>query len=383
MGDDRGAMPFTRTAGATAAVLMWLSVAGHAGSSQGSASLAQVSQQWTLSRPDGSGVGIITQTAACPGRLYLLALSRTTIYQTDLKQAALEIALGPDVLGTVAKNTGELVNIFVDCRANLMSVVVNPFRNDASSSIVTFDLGTRRIVRTFELPAEFSPSVTTAPHYDETTRRVFLGGIWPSTRNGWLTQPVESAFADATFGLVLSIDTGRASKLLSGTEKGCRAWIGHCLESLFAQSQPDEWIFAHGLGTHLSVFRSGRVIRSLDMRSPMFRYVPGDSVPRPAPREQGMAWGYRNSRIQRVFVIDGQIVGVHAHHSTEQAKAGGWVDFSAYLNVFNQKGERVQSDLRLSGLPIGASTDGVWVASYRPERNDQARELLLQRVLPR
>jgi hypothetical protein len=202
-------------------------------------------------------------------------------------------------------------------------------------------------------------------------------------RNGWLTKPVESALTDASFGAALSMENGRAGKLLPGTAKGCRSWIAHCLDSLLAHSQPDEWVFAHGLDTQLSVFRSGKVIRSLDMRSPMFRFVPGDSVPRNARRELGLAWAYRNSEIRRLFVVGGQIVAVHAHHSTEQAEAGGWVDFTAYLNVFNQKGDRVHSDLRLSGLPIGASADVVWVASYRPARNDEATEIVLQRVAPR
>ena len=141
--------------------------------------------------------------------------------------------------------------------------------------------------------------------------------------------------------------------------------------------------FAHGLDTRLSVIRSGTVIRSLDMRSPMFKYAAGDSVRRNSPREQGVAWAYRNSQIQRLFVIDRDIVAAHAHHATEQAGAGGWIDFTAYLNVFNQKGDRVYSDLRLSGLPIGASADAIWVAAYRPARTDQAREIVVQRVAPR
>ena len=96
-----------------------------------------------------------------------------------------------------------------------------------------------------------------------------------------------------------------------------------------------------------------------------------------------MAWAYRNSEIRGVFEVEGHIVAAHAHHSTEQAKAGGWIGFTAYLNVFTPKGERVHADLRLADLPIGASPDGVWVVSYRPDRNDQAREIVLQRVSPR
>jgi hypothetical protein len=377
-------MLFTWTAGAitTVIALLMAPASDQPKLANGSPARAQVTGQWVLSRTDREAIGIVTQAVACPGRLYLLALVKNTIYQTDLKQPALGIALGPDVLGTVAKNPGELVNFFADCRGNRLSVVVNPFRKDASS-IVTFDLETQRIVRTFELPPEFSPSVTNSPQYDEATRRVFLGGIWPSTRNGWLIKPIESALTDSSFGLVLSIDNGRASRFLPGTEKGCRSWIAHCLDSLFAQSQQDEWVFSHGLGAQLSVIRLGKVIRSLDMRSPMFRYVPGDSVPRKAPREAGLTWAYRNSEIRGLFVVDGQIVGVHAHHTTEQAKAGGWIDFTAYVNVFTREGSRVHADLLLSGLPIGASSNAVWVASYRPERNDQAREIVVQRVAPR
>lgn len=345
---------------------------------------AQVTRQWVLARADREAIGILTHAVACSDRVYVLAIARNTIYTVDLKQPSLRIALGPEVIGTIAKNPGELVNMFVDCRTGQLSVVVNPLYEDRSRFIATFDPGSRQVIRTFELPTEFSPGVHGTPQFDAVNRRVLLPGIWPSTKNGWQVRPVGQAFTDTAFGLILSLDNGRTSKLLmSGVDAGCRAWVGHCLESFFAQNQPDEWVFAHGLSTQLSVIRSGKTVRTLEMRSPMFRFVAGDSVSRRAPREQSMAWASRNSEIRSVFVIDGTIVAAHAHHSTEHAKAGGWIDFTAYLNVFNQQGDRVHSDLRLSGMPIGASSDAVWVASYRPERNDQARELVLQKVSPR
>lgn len=377
---------FTWTAGAIIAVIALVTApaSDQIKVANGPPVEAQVSAQWVLSRADRKAVGIVTRAAACPDRVYLFAVARNTIYSVDLKQPALRIALGPEVLGTIAKNPGELVNMFVDCRTGQLSVVANLLNKDRSKFIATFDPVTRQVIRTFELPSEFAPGVSASPLYDAVNRRVFLPGIWPSTRNGWLTKPVESALTDATFGLMLSLDNGRAGKLLlPGSDAGCRAWVGHCLESFFAQNQPDEWVFAHGLGTQLSVIRPGKTVTTLDMRSPMFRVVAADSVPRPAPREQGMAWAYRNSQIRGVYLIDQYIVAAHAHHSTEKATAGGWVDFTAYLNVFNQKGDRVYSDLRLSGLPIGASSDAVWVASYRPARNDQATEMVLQKVLPR
>jgi hypothetical protein len=345
---------------------------------------AQVTGQWVLSRSDREPIGILTHAVACPARVYLLALVRKTIYTVDLKQPSLGIALGPEALGTVAKNPGEIMNMFVDCRTGQLSVVVNLFNKNRSKFIATFDPGSRHVIRTFELPPEFSPGINGIPQLDAVNRRVLLPGIWPAARNGWLAKPVGQALTDTAFGLILSLDNGQASKLLMrGVDAGCRAWVGHCLESFFAQNQPDEWVFAHGLSTQLSVIRSGKTVSTLDMRSPMFKFVPGDSVARPAPREQGVAWAYRNSEIRGLFIIDRDIVVAHAHHRTEHAKAGGWVDFTAYLNVFNQKGDRVHSDLRLSGLPIGAASDAVWVASYRPERNDQARELVLQKVSPR
>jgi hypothetical protein len=345
---------------------------------------AHVSAQWVLTRADREPIGILTHAVACPDRVYLLSLVRNTIYTSDLKQPSLGIALGPDALGMVAKNPGEVVNMFVDCRTGQLSVVVHSFNKGRSKFVATFDPESRQVIRTFELPPEFSPGFHGTPQFDAVNRRVLLPGIWPSVQNAWLTKPVGQALTDTAFGLILSLDNGQTSKLLArGIDAGCRAWVGHCLQSFFAPNQPDEWVFAHGLSTQLSVIRSGKTENTLDMRSPMFKFVPGDSVARPAPREQGVAWAYRNSEIQGLFVIDRDIVVAHAHNSTEHAKAGGWVDFTAYLNVFNQKGDRVHSDLRLSDLPIGASSDAVWVASYRPERNDQARELVLQKVSPR
>lgn len=375
----------TWAAGIVSALAFLMSaVSGQPGLSRVSRAQAHVTGEWVLSRADREPVGIVTQAVACPDRLYLMAPAKNTIYRIDLSRPALGVALGPEALGTVAKNPGELVNLFADCQANLLSVVVDPLKLGVSSFVATFDLGSRLVVRTFDLPSEFSPSFPAgSAHFDAATRRVFLSGIWPLTRNSWLSRPVSLALTDATFGLILSLENGRASKFLAGTEKGCRSWVGRCFDSFFARIQPDEWVFAHGLGTQLSVIRSGQKIRTLDMRSPMFRYVGGDAVPRNTSRAEGMAWGYRNSEIRKLFVVDGHIVAVHAHHSTEQAKAGGWIDFTAYLNVFTQEGDRLHSDLRLSGLPIGASSDAVWVASYRPERNNDATQIVVQRVLPR
>lgn len=376
----------TSTAGAIIAVIALLTApaSDQPKLANGSPVEARVAGQWVLTRADRTPVGIVSRAAACPDRVYLLALVKNTIYSVDLKQPALEIALGPEVLGTVARNPGELVNMFVDCRTGQLSIVVFAFNKQRSKFIATFDPGSRRIIRTFELPPEFSPGINGIPEFDAVNRRVLLPGIWPATPNGWLTKPVGQALSEAAFGLMLSLDDGQTSKLLlSGVDAGCRAWVGHCLESFFARNPPDEWVFAHGLGTQLSVSRSGKTVRTLDMRSPMFKFVAGDSVPRPAPRERGMAWAYRNSEIRGLFEVEGHIVAAHAHHSTELAKAGGWIGFTSYLNVFTRKGDRVHADLRLADLPIGASPDGVWVVSYRPDRNDQAREIVLQKVLPR
>lgn len=377
---------FTWTAGAIIAVIALLTApaSDQPRPASGSTVEARVAGQWVLTRADRSPVGIVTHAAACPDRVYLLALVKNTIYAVDLKQPALEIALGPEVLGTVAKNPGELVNMFVDCQTGQLSVVVFAFDKQRSKFITTFDSGSRQIIRTFELPPEFSPGISGIPQLDTVNRRVLLPGIWPPVRNAWLTKPVGQALTDTAFGLNLALDNGQTSKLLAaGVDAGCRAWVGHCLESFMAQNQPGELVFAHGLSTQLSVIRSGKIVRTLEMRSPMFRFAAGDSVPRPAPREQGRAWAYRNSEIRGLYVIDRDIVAAHSHNTMETATASGWVDFTAYLNVFNQKGDRVHSDLRLSGLPIGASSDAVWVASYRPARNDLATELVLQKVSPR
>ncbi len=378
-------MTFTWTVCAVTAVVaaLFSAVSAQSGFTKNLPAQAHVTGQWVVSRSDRGAVGIIAKAVACPDRLYLLSPSKITIYRFDLKLPALEVALGPDTLGTVAKSSGELYNLFVDCRANLLSVVGNRLGPNAHSFVATFDLGSRQVVRTFELPPEFSPSSAGAVHYDASMRRAFLPGVWPLKQGSWMAQPVSLALTDVTFGLILPLVTGQASKFLAGTEKGCRSGIGRCLNSFFAQSQPDEWVFAHGLGTQLYAIRSGQTIRTFDMRSPMFRYVPADSVPRNVPREEGVAWAYRNSAIQTLDMVDGHIVAAHTHHSTEKAKAGGWIDFTAYLNVFTRQGDRVHSDLRLSGLPIAASPDAVWVVSYRPERNNDATEIVLQRVSPR
>ena len=135
--------------------------------------------QWVLSRADREAIGILTHAVACPDRLYLLALARITIYTVDLKQPSLGIALGPEALGTVAKNPGEMMNMFVDCRTGQPSVVVNLFNKARSKFIATFDPGSRQVIRTFELPPEFSPGINGTPQFDAVNRRVLLPGIWP------------------------------------------------------------------------------------------------------------------------------------------------------------------------------------------------------------
>lgn len=157
-----------------------------------------------------------------------------------------------------------------------------------------------------------------------------------------------------------------------------------CLTSTFAFAV-DTWVFGHAVSTRLAVVRSGKIVRSIDIRSPAFLYESGDALVRGAPRDQVILWGQRNSTIRDVFVVGSQIVAVHSHSVPVGPKPEGtWAQFDVFANVFTLDGQRVQTDLRLPDLPAGADDKGVWVVSYPPPgRNNDATNVMLHRILPK
>ena len=338
---------------------------------------AQASERWSLRRADRGGIGILSHATACGERVYLLALTIKTIYLADLKRGELEIALGPEVLGdaSLLGKRPYVLSMFVDCEADVVSVVV-------PTKVVSFALKTGQPLRTYELPPEFAPTMGLA-NYDRTNRRVFLTGLWPPTPNAWLKKPVESLFSDTAFGLMLSLDNGSVNRFLPRAEEGCRTFAGDCLGSSFAYAG-DAWVFGHRVSTTLAVVRSGKIVRNIDIRSPKFLYKEGDTLGRGAPRDQTILWGQRNSIIRDVFVVGGQIVAVHSHHSPVGPKpAGSWIQFDVFANVFTPDGQPVQTDLRLPDLPVGADDKGVWVVSYPPPgRNNEATSVVLHQIVP-
>lgn len=357
-------------------VLLWGTVA-LAQSHPAGRDAAQASEKWSLRRADAAEIGILSHATACGERVYLLALTKKTIYFADLKRGELEIALGPEVLGN-ANLLGKrpyVLSMFVDCEADVVSVVVPP-------KVVSFALKTGQPLRTYELPPEFAPTKGMAS-YDRTNRRAFLTGLWPLTPNAWLKKPTGSMFSDTAFGLMLSLDNGSMNRLLPRAEEGCRSFVGDCLDSSFAYAG-DAWIFGHKVSTTVSVVRSGRIVRKIDMRSPKFLYKEGDTLVRGTPRDQMILWGQRNSTIRDLFVIGGQIVAVHSHHVPADSKpASTWVQFNVFANVFTLDGQPVHTDLTLPDLPVGADDKGVWVVSYPPPgRNNEATSVVLHRIAP-
>lgn len=181
---------------------------------------ALVSEKWPLRRADRREIGILSQATACGERVFLLALTRKTIYLADLKRGELGIALGPEVLGnlSVLGKRADLLAMFVDCESDVVSIVV-------PTKVVSFALKTGQPLRTYDLPPEFAPTRGVAS-YDRTNRRVFLTGLWPPTPLAWLKKPAESMFSDTTFGLMLSLDNGSVSRFLPRAEEGCRSYVG-------------------------------------------------------------------------------------------------------------------------------------------------------------
>jgi predicted small integral membrane protein len=359
-------------------VALFAALPSFAQSNLGNSATALVSEQWPLRRADGGQIGILTHATTCGDRVFLLALTRKTIYLADLKRRELTIALGPDVLGNVSVfgARADLLSMFVDCEADALSVVV-------PTKLVSFALKTGQPLRTYEFPQEFAPTKGLSS-YDRTSRRAFLTGLWTATPAAWVKKPVESMFSDTAFGLMLSMDNGSMNRFLPRAEEGCRSFVGDCLDSSFAYAG-DAWVFGHKVSTTLAFVRAGKIVRTFDVRSPKFLYNPGDALIRGAQRDEVILWGQRNSTIRDIFVVGGQIVAVHSHHVPVGPKPmGTWVQFDVFANIFTVDGKPVQTDLRLPDLPVGADDKGVWVVSYPPPgRNNESTSVVLHRIVPR
>lgn len=205
-----------------------------------------------------------------------------------------------------------------------------------------------------------------------------LPGLWaPSVPQSWTAG--EGVLDGHRLGLRLSLENGRSQPVASGYERDCLADLTACLRVDVAPLEGGGWVVAQGNSTHVVVLDStGKVLRLIDVRSPKFRR---DGRTPKETTEGQLDWGTTNSTLWGLYAWSDRIAVVHSRNATREWQRGQVMQFDVFMNILAVNGDRLVSDIRLPGLPVGFDSGQILAIDYGPAgRRHDASEVTLARI---
>lgn len=184
-------------------------------------------------------------------------------------------------------------------------------------------------------------------------------------------------------GLQLHFGDPSGHPVTAAYERDCNADLTACLR---ADVQPidagDGWVAAHASSTRIAVLDSrGTMLRAIDIRSPEF--LRDGTIPDEATEDQ-LKWGTTNSTIWGLYAIGDRIAVIHARNASKNWQRGQVMQFDVFMNLYGLNGDRLVSDIRLPGLPVGRYGEHLLVIDYGSAgRRHDATQVTLARILLR
>lgn len=316
---------------------------------------ARIVASWRLPVTAPEAPQLVSAMARCGDEFFLVDRRLAIVYQTKFDGSGRRIGRQGDGEGAFREPTG----IAVDCAASTIYVVdttgISLFRTDSGA-----------FIRRFPRPRGFANRGASVL-IDPATHTLEASGVWPRDINGdWMGRDAASVHEGAHFGLSLDVASGNATPLFNPVALACGNFSYTCWESTFDRIDDPSarWVFAQAQsGIVALISAQGQVVRRIRVGSAQFR-ADGHSVSPSAPLAEQLAWGERNSRIERVFGVGQRLAIVHSIQTTRNWKVGEAIQFAAYLNIYTVEGTPVECDISLPGLPVGRDAQYLYVVDY-------------------
>ncbi len=322
--------------------------------------LANVDRQWEIAFSQSEQIGVVGSLATCGEEALLLDPRRSRVHRVDLRGRLRHRSIGNAQDGR--DEISEPISFAADCDSGRLYVVT-------VDTVAVFDLITSAIIHRIRVRDGFQPRGRTAI-FDHDARTLYFSGLWPALDYDRMQARPDRMLSAARVGLQVSLDSGDQRSMFGSLELGCPTFSGECWESSFDRitSNPSlGWVMAHALGSRVGVYdRDGRLVRVLDISSPLFRRD-GTTVSASAPFTEKVAWRQRNSAIVDVFSIGDRLVTVHSLYRKGDWAPKQWVQFDVYANVHTLDGRGLASDVKLPDLPVGRDRFGIFAIDYGDE----------------
>lgn len=316
---------------------------------------AVVQERWELALPRDRPVGAITALVRCGPDVYLLDRRWSVVHRVGLERSSW------DVLPVRASplDLSEPPAMAADCAGQRLYVA-------GRNGVGIFELPAVTFRRAVGLPPEFQVTAGRAVA-DARARTVYLPGLLPALAYDAMRADPGSMLMSARLGLAVDVESGTSRPLVSGYERGCRAFVAECWHASIdhaGHGGEGMWIAAHKLSRRVGIYGAeGRLVRTIDVGSPRFA-SDGRTVDPTAPLPAKMAWHEANSTIHDIYWIAPYLVTVHRRHATRNWQPGQWVQFEVHANLHRLDGTGVLSDVRLPDLPVGRDETSLYVVDH-------------------
>lgn len=332
---------------------------------------AAIDSAIALTFPGLEGSGLILNAEICGGEVYLLAPANKYVQIGDLASGVVRRHIGKP--GNGPEDFRRPVSLGVDCSARRVYVA------EGKGGVLAFSMENGQYQHTYPHAAEFRTSMGTRTVVAADGSTLILSGLWsPEPGRSWAAG--NGMFRGHQVGLQLHFGDPVGHTVTAAYERDCNADLTACLR---ADVQPidagDGWVAAHASSTRIAVLDSrGMMLRAIDIRSPEF--LRDGTIPDEATEDQ-LKWGTTNSTIWGLYAIGDRIAVIHARNASKNWQRGQVVQFDVFMNLYGLNGDRLVSDIRLPGLPVGRYGEHLLVIDYGSAgRRRDATQVTLARI---
>ena len=221
-------------------------------------------QQWTIRFDDQEQIGLLVGAAVCDDDVFVVDSLNQAVHRLSLSQGSRVGQIWKQDDGT---NWFRFVyGVAADCDAGRLYVV------DYTGTFV-FDLYAGKLQRHHRQPRNFTNNIA-PPVLDRGGEALYVPGVWRRFPNSFLNSGLDERFDGDRLGYQLSLDNSKTAPLFPPLEQECWSFSSDCLAVSFDRVRepgPAVWLASHKVSINVGVFdESARLLRTVDVRSPMF-----------------------------------------------------------------------------------------------------------------
>ena len=288
---------------------------------------------------------LIKQVVTCGDTAFLLSTPRLgTVYIADLLKGHITGSIGK--AGRGPNELTDAASIAADCSRKLLYVV------QITRGVSVFSLTDGKYLRTYAAPETFQPSSRSSARLLQDGSRLYVSGLWPKQKLGYLKKPKDQMYQDVRFGWSLSLKDDRGEPFVVPIESGCVADQSTCLNVAMDRFADGAWVVGQPGASKVGIYGpSANLTNVIEVSSPKYLHT-GPPLTWTDRLDREMAWNRVNSVVHGLYAFGDTIAVVHARFADDW-KRGQAPQFKVFMNLVSRDGRKLRSDVPLPGLPVG------------------------------